>query len=112
MYRSTGRSSFFFCFYSVAAHPTSFVSSMCVACWIDADEGFSCLLEHLEPRYASIFLRPVYSLLLIQQQYWISIGYQQILKAQASVSGLKKSDLCIPNKKTSNFNSMAEYILP
>ena len=39
--------------------------------------------------YASIFPRPVYSLLLIQQQYWIGIGYQQINKAHALVWGLK-----------------------
>ena len=64
-----------------------------VAYWNTKSQG--TLFHH-----ASIFLRPAYSLLLIQQQYRIGIGYRQIHKAQASVSvsGLKKSDRCIVNQ--------------
>ena len=61
------------------------------------DEGFHHLLE-----YSSI---TVYSLLLIQQQYWIGIGYRQIHKTQASVSGLKKLGQCIPNLYYIHFKS-------
>ena len=46
--------------------------------------------------HASIFPRPVYNLLLIQQWNQIDIGINRKHKAQASVSGLKKLNRCIP----------------
>ena len=60
------------------------------------DEGFRRLLEYSEPRCSlpsSIFPRPVYSLLLIQQWYRIGIGYRQIHKAQALLLVSGKSQI-------------------
>ena len=64
----------------------------CFRCSAVEVEGSCHLLEHLEPRCS---LRPGHSLLSTTQQ--IGFWYQQIHKAKASISGLKKSDWCIPS---------------
>ena len=60
------------------------------------DEGFRRLLEYLEPRYCLSSCKYVsetgIQFIINSTKYRISIGYQQIHKAQASASGLKKVD--------------------
>ena len=67
---------------------------------------------YLEPgtlfHHASIFPRPIYNLLIIQQWYRIGIRYRHMHKAQASVSvslsRLKKLDRGIPSVYEKNYS--------
>ena len=81
------------------------------------DEGFCRLLECLELRYSlpsrkyfyDTGIQCIINSTMILDRYCIGMGYRQIHKAQASltVSGLKKSDQCIPIQNT--FSKVARY---